>query len=1229
MNLHRYDPLIVLAVVLLGTAPLQGAEITYPDSWGPHGLSVQDQSGSGLSLSFSLTGWDLGDIELDGRTQKTVQVAGMMLPNETGAPNVPGTSRFFAVPNGASVSWRIVASRTERLSGIDLAPAPRIPLETESGPLDYPRDESIYSRDAFYPESPVLLSPVSEIRGVAAAVIGVTPFQYNPVSGELVVWRDLEIELTFHGGDGTFGDDRLRSRWWDPILRDLLVNSSLLEPVDPAGDAALRTQGYDYVIVCQDDPIFLAWADSLRRWRSEEGIRTGVVTTTEIGGNTTAAIDAYVNDAYVNWGTSAVLLMGDYGTGTSGIISPIYNSYCISDNLYADVTGDHLPDIAFARLTARNETELSEMIGKMLDYERNPPTDPGFYSNPIMAGGWQTERWFILCEEVLYGYFANEHGKTPVREYAIYSGTPGTVWSTATNTATVVAYFGPAGLGYIPSTPAHLTDWGGNASRINADINAGAFILQHRDHGSTSGWGEPAYSISSLSGLSNDEPTFVFSINCLTGQYNITGDCFAEAFHRHAQRALGIIAATETSYSFVNDTYVWGMYDFMWPDFDPGYGTTGPVNARPAFANASGKYYLAGSSWPYNTSNKEVTYYLFHHHGDAFMTVYTEMPQTLTVTHDPVLIAGADFFTVTADVGSTIGLSADGEFLAVAAGTGSPVNISIPPQDPGTDFVVTVTKQDFYRYRQALPVTPPTGPYVVYHSNVVDDSDGDGDAMLDEGETVDLWVTLQNLGTEDATRVSARLTSDDSTITVVEGWRGYPMIPAGGTGTSANPFVVTVAGDAPDGHVASFTMSVNDGITVRDSYFALSIQAPSLVVTHLEVNDLEGNGDGNANAGETILLAVEIANEGHSDAAPLSATLTTADPDVVVLDGAGDCGAIPEAGHGIVTTFEVQILPSCPEPSNVSLQLDVSCGNGFAAAIGFELPVGGWLDDMETARGWIVGAPDDGATTGIWERVDPIGTSYNGHPIQMEDDHTAAPGVNCFVTGNGSIGGSAGENDVDGGKTTLLTPVFELEGALSATVTYWRWYTNSWGGSPDSDWWNVDVTNDGVNWVSLEHTMQTAASWTQHTFDLTDFITLTDQVQIRFVAEDAGGGSLVEAGVDDFLLTAVRPIVTGVEEDVTLAAPVELALGTNYPNPFDPETKIRFALPHAGRVELAVYDISGRRVATLVSDELEAGRHEVGWQGRDADGRRVASGVYFSRLEADGRVLTRKMLLLR
>ncbi|MDA1267326.1 MAG: choice-of-anchor B family protein, partial [Planctomycetota bacterium] len=101
-------------------------------------------------------------------------------------------------------------------------------------------------------------------------------------------------------------------------------------------------------------------------------------------------------------------------------------------------------------------------------------------------------------------------------------------------------------------------------------------------------------------------------------------------------------------------------------------------------------------------------------------------------------------------------------------------------------------------------------------------------------------------------------------------------------------------------------------------------------------------------------------------------------------------------------------------------------------------------NDMETGQGWSAGAAGDTATTGVWVRGNPIGTD-----AQPEDDHSV-PGTQCWFTGQGSNGGSVGENDVDGGRTTLLTPIMDLTGG-DMTISYWRWYSNSAGSSPNAD----------------------------------------------------------------------------------------------------------------------------------------------------------------------------------
>jgi hypothetical protein len=93
--------------------------------------------------------------------------------------------------------------------------------------------------------------------------------------------------------------------------------------------------------------------------------------------------------------------------------------------------------------------------------------------------------------------------------------------------------------------------------------------------------------------------------------------------------------------------------------------------------------------------------------------------------------------------------------------------------------------------------------------------------------------------------------------------------------------------------------------------------------------------------------------------------------------------------------------------------------------------------------------------------------------------------------------------------------------------------------------------------------------------------------------------------------------------------PQKTVLEPNYPNPFNPETVIPFQIAQDGAVRIAVYDITGHLVKTLLNTNLPAGAHSVVWNGADSSGRRVSAGMYFSRLLAGNQMVTRKMLLVR
>jgi flagellar hook assembly protein FlgD len=87
-------------------------------------------------------------------------------------------------------------------------------------------------------------------------------------------------------------------------------------------------------------------------------------------------------------------------------------------------------------------------------------------------------------------------------------------------------------------------------------------------------------------------------------------------------------------------------------------------------------------------------------------------------------------------------------------------------------------------------------------------------------------------------------------------------------------------------------------------------------------------------------------------------------------------------------------------------------------------------------------------------------------------------------------------------------------------------------------------------------------------------------------------------------------------------------LHQNFPNPFNPATAVEFNLPHACRVSVEIFDVTGRLITTLLDGELTEGEHSLRWDGTDSSGRAVRSGVYFCRLRAGSEIAARKMVLI-
>ncbi len=229
--------------------------------------------------------------------------------------------------------------------------------------------------------------------------------------------------------------------------------------------------------------------------------------------------------------------------------------------------------------------------------------------------------------------------------------------------------------------------------------------------------------------------------------------------------------------------------------------------------------------------------------------------------------------------------------------------------------------------------------------------------------------------------------------------------------------------------------------------------------------------------------------------------------------------------------------------TNTTVTSPANAPNGFYTSVSATSTTAVFSDSLETeVAGWQVGTPSDTATTGQWVRVDPNGTA-----AQPGDDHTA-DGTMCYVTGQGSPGGALGEADIDGGQTTLLSPKFSAIDTDVTFVSYWRWYSNDTGSSPNSDAMPVDISNNGgVTWFLLENVTENANAWVFKSFKVSDFVTPTANMRLRWRASDFGPGSLVEAGVDDVFVTGyscAASVLGDLNDDGTVdAADLAILLG--------------------------------------------------------------------------------------
>lgn len=1170
--------------------------------------------------------------------------------NDPGAPLLPAREAAVLLPPGESVTAvRVYPSGTREIAGTHRVLHAETPRPI-SAPGPFPAtepDPRIYATGGVYPQEAARLVTEQLAWGHGIAFLQVRPVLYEPGSGRLAWHQRVTIEIETaprRGADAARipnlrQTDLVRERIAAIVLNDELLARYEGRVAATAAWSRLEPDYYPYVIVTTAE--FADAFAELALYAAGRGLRATIVTLDEIAGypgdDPAMQLRHFIIDAYQNWATEYVVLGGDYD------IVPIRNLY-----VNAGGTVDQFPgDCYYEGLDGDWNDDGDEYWGEEGEYDLAGELAVGRVS---ISNSGEFDRWFHknrmyveqpVVAEIQKGFFLGERmdnhptwGGDYMDELKDYCCTHGYCTSGYPDT-------------YLKET---LYDRDGTWSKwdVIALFNSGFPSNHHLGHSGTT------YCMKMDSGdvqyFTNDGVThsysFMSSQGCYDNNFDNGGvDAISETFLFDEHAAAAFLGNTRYGWYVIGGTGGPSQhYDRQLVDarYGEGIATIGWMNVDSKIDNI----------WMINPWNLWCHYQLCLM-GDPAMPQWDALHGTLELVHSGGYVIGQGDYTVTVlcegqpVAGATVTLySQDLEvWTSAVSGADGVAEVAPEPDGPMTLSLKTV-KVDYLPATGGVEVAPPNGPWLVWHATQIDDdaegpSVGDGDGIADLGETLQLQLALHNVGPEDALNTTLSLACEDPRVEILDAEADFGTIPAGGIGYNLDDLVVAVAADVADGDVIEIDLTIAcDGRWNGVDDFTLTLHAPVLSVASWEIDDsVGGDGEGDIDPGESFDLHVTLANSGGDEGRDVTATLSCWSFFLELDQDQSGTELVPCAGNAELTPpFHGWLDILTPTDQVLHMILNAVTWAGQTFTMEFDVPVASLFeDDFQADGGWVIGAPGDDATAGIWVRVDPIGTYLGEDPVQPEDDHSPL-GTHCFVTEQGEPGRPARESDVDVGKTTLFSPALDLSTAVRPRLIYWRWYTNQLGPYGGQDFWQVDVSSDGgESWVSLEYTSESLEQWQRHQHYLEDYIPLTGEVMLRFIASDYGGDSLVEAAIDDVSIES-QPDPAAADEDGAPPPPaLAFRLGSISPNPLrlgragniGGAAIVSYALPRTGHVSLQVYGIDGGLIRTLASGPHPAGEYRASWDGRDAHGRELSSGVYFLRLKALGQEARRRVVVVQ
>ena len=842
-------------------------------------------SQDGLSATFSFGSIEATEVSTERGMFSELTMDGTYPAGIVGEPMLPAANKLIAVPVGAKDLTVTVKSFTTEVYnladyGIHQVYPQQPLLKKDQNPADVPFEynEKAYAVRGFAERPLAQIEIEGTMRGIQIAALTINPVEYDAVNNTIRVYNNIEVEVSFGSYDKTAAFNEF-ARTFNPyfagVYKTMFNNRAINDVYDEHPD---MWQNPVKMLVIANRAFESTIADWVT-WKTEKGFYVDVNYTDQIGSNA-AAIKTFIQNKYAEDAPTFLMIMGDKnmvpesGTGSE--------TSCVTDLGYSSVDGDEFSDMYHSRFPAETVAQMEAMMNKALEYEQLTMPDPSYLSNVLLIAG-EDSGWGVTVGRPTIWYATNyyynaEHGFNEVHEFS-----------------------------------------NGTYTNCYSYLNSGVGFANYTAHGSNTSWSGPSLTVNDVHNLNNEHKYFLAMGNCCqAADWGISSECFGEAMVRTANKAAYAYIGSCPSTYWLNDYYfgvgatsqangqmpdisvtTMGCYDAIWDD--DAYNV---VDAIRFVGNLAGN--AAGALGYTLHISTLYCWQAYHTLGDGSILPYRVQPTENSVSHLPTLPIGMNFYTVTAEPGSYVGISKDG--VLYGAGmideTGT-TDIAITPVTSGGNAKIVVTHPQHIPYIAEVPAAAMTGAYVAVDNYVLDVP------QANYGETVDMTVTLKNVGADMSGALTATLTTDCEYVTILSGEGSAAALAPDQTATIEG-YQFSVAENVPDKTKAQFVLSVTDGTDVWDANINVVLHAPVVAFESLVKTDNN--------------VAVTFKNNGTAPFYGATLSFTSCSPDLVFDPETVTSEEVVEPGSTITLDVNYSIASTVAPASSFEVEYEMTSG---------------------------------------------------------------------------------------------------------------------------------------------------------------------------------------------------------------------------------------------------------------------------------------------------------------